>query len=618
MNYINAIEWKPEEIVLEQRALQVVTTDENILVAAGPGAGKTELLAQKASYLLETNTCSYPRRILAISFKREAKSNLEERVEKRCGKELSKRFDSMTFDGFAKRLVDQFRTAIPKEYRPTSNYNIGNQELLQSVFLRHYPGARNYKKNKSINLMYKSLEHRTNLLEIDNQLEKFWMDLLHENGTGESELTFSMISILAKYLIESNPLILKILNATYSHVFLDEFQDTTSIQYELTKECFGRSQVALTAVGDNKQRIMVWAGAKVDIFDTYKREFNAQEMELLMNYRSSPKLIQLQTLLYPLLKMEIDEIRPSNKWEQEEGEANLHYFEDCERESTVIANEIHQLISKGKDHRDIVILIKHSLPRYTGKIQEKLYENGIRARDEGVYQELLVEEIVMFVLSSFYISQNRDADSWLFLTNFVFTINDSFDEDDINEDLYSLINDISLTCQGKLANLTVANSSEDLFDLIKSLIAKVGYDKIVATYEQYNQEEYFWNMLSETAKLIWEEYLRCEDWINALEGFEGENTIPMMTIHKSKGLEYDVVFFVGVEDGAFFSYDRQSHEDNCAFFVALSRAKKRVDFTFSFKRESARYNPNQRYNEINVLHELLKESDIVTVIEHDS
>src|SRR5690625_3258241 len=139
MNHIKPIEWKPEGIVLEDRALQVVTANKNLLVAAGPGAGKTELLAQKASFLLQTNTCSDPRKILAISFKTDAKSNLAERVEKRCGKELSQRFDSMTFDGFAKRLVDQFRTAIPEKYRPSSNYGIGNQNLLQSIYVRYYP-----------------------------------------------------------------------------------------------------------------------------------------------------------------------------------------------------------------------------------------------------------------------------------------------------------------------------------------------------------------------------------------------------------------------------------------------------------------------------------------------
>ena len=71
-------------------------------------------------------------------------------------------------------------------------------------------------------------------------------------------------------------------------------------------------------------------------------------------------------------------------------------------------------------------------------------------------------------------------------------------------------------------------------------------------------------------------YDRCNDWKRALELLVGKDTIPLMTIHKSKGLEFDTIIFVGLEDGAFWSYNR---EDLCAFFVALSRAKDRALFT---------------------------------------
>jgi superfamily I DNA/RNA helicase len=64
----------------------------------------------------------------------------------------------------------------------------------------------------------------------------------------------------------------------------------------------------------------------------------------------------------------------------------------------------------------------------------------------------------------------------------------------------------------------------------------------------------------------------------------GIGVVPVMTIHKSKGLEYHSVIFIGLEDGAFWSYETQPDEDKCAFFVALSRAKERVIFTFSKER----------------------------------
>src|SRR5690606_6275025 len=117
--------WIPADgMQLEANAISIASTSGNHLVVAGPGAGKTELLAQKASYLLQTNTCSFPHRILAISFKRDAAFNLKERVRLRCGEELSRRFDSLTFDSFAKHIFDRFRQALPNKYKLTGDYDV--------------------------------------------------------------------------------------------------------------------------------------------------------------------------------------------------------------------------------------------------------------------------------------------------------------------------------------------------------------------------------------------------------------------------------------------------------------------------------------------------------------
>lgn len=95
----------------------MVRSRKNRSIIAGPGTGKTELLAQRAAFLLQTDTAPSPRRILAISFKRDAASNLAARVRQRCHHSHAKRFDSMTFDAFAK-LVDRFGQALPDRWRP--------------------------------------------------------------------------------------------------------------------------------------------------------------------------------------------------------------------------------------------------------------------------------------------------------------------------------------------------------------------------------------------------------------------------------------------------------------------------------------------------------------------
>src|SRR6266850_1534519 len=122
---IEPSKWVPEGIrSLELAAGRAVKSLTNTIVVAGPGAGKTELLAQRACYLLKTGLCPYPRRILAISFKRDAAKNLRDRVKLRCGEDLGRRFDSLTFDAFSKGLLDRFRHALPVIYRPTENYEL--------------------------------------------------------------------------------------------------------------------------------------------------------------------------------------------------------------------------------------------------------------------------------------------------------------------------------------------------------------------------------------------------------------------------------------------------------------------------------------------------------------
>src|SRR6266540_5810085 len=118
-------EWQPVGVEsLEDNAEEVVRSTENRSVIAGPGAGKTELLAQRGAYLLQTGGSPRPQRILAIAFKRDAATNLAARVRMRCHPEHAARLDSMTFDAFAKGLVDRFGQALPEPWRPAADYKI--------------------------------------------------------------------------------------------------------------------------------------------------------------------------------------------------------------------------------------------------------------------------------------------------------------------------------------------------------------------------------------------------------------------------------------------------------------------------------------------------------------
>jgi DNA helicase II / ATP-dependent DNA helicase PcrA len=210
--------WKPaDDMVLEPNALVIATHSENNLVVAGPGAGKTELLAQKASYLLQTNTCSFPFKILAISFKRDASYNLKERVRLRCGDELSRRFDSLTFDSFAKQLLDRFKQALPKEYKISSEYDVvlSDQAILEYYRAEDVDYFNTTNRDFILSLHSMQMPH-TNNNTGENIRKEVWTRML---AASPSKLSFKMIMRLAEYIINTNPKIKQYLQQTYQYIF---------------------------------------------------------------------------------------------------------------------------------------------------------------------------------------------------------------------------------------------------------------------------------------------------------------------------------------------------------------------------------------------------------------
>jgi superfamily I DNA/RNA helicase len=309
--YVRPDEWKPTGIEkLEPNALEVVQSANNRSVIAGPGSGKTELLAQRASYLLQCGVCVVPRRILAISYKRDAAFNIHRRVSTRCHPEQAHRFDSQTFDAFAKGLLDRFGQALPQFWRPTPDYDIAPardpvvREFLDSLSPPASVGSdadimtigvKNFEKRWVVSAPVRPEGFVAPTSAGAWAGQQFWKSWLR--GEAKSYLTFAMIGRLAELLVRTNPMVRQALRLTYSHLFMDEFQDTTQVQYDLVKTIFVGSNAVVTAVGDNKQQIMRWAMAMDDPFATYEADFKADRTPLKHNYRSSPDLVRIQDIL---------------------------------------------------------------------------------------------------------------------------------------------------------------------------------------------------------------------------------------------------------------------------------------------------------------------------------
>lgn len=317
--------WRPADgLKLEPNGLRAVTeATRSLALTAGPGAGKTEMLAQCADFLLRTGACRYPQRILAISFKVDASRNLKERVRKCCGPALASRFDSHTFHALAKRLIDRFRPVLIGKDALDADYTIGKPRVTRR------------------------------------------------------QIEFDDLVPLAIEILKTSEVARNAVRQTYSHVFLDEFQDCTGQQYQLIRIAFHGSAVQLTAVGDTKQRIMGWAGALEGVFKTFADEFAARPLNLYQNFRSLPRLRRMQNAMVKV--MDPGAAVPDGEIAGKGGLVQVKHFEDSEAEAAAIA----ALIARAVDNdslplSEIAVLVSKQVELYAQPLMLLLAQQGIR------------------------------------------------------------------------------------------------------------------------------------------------------------------------------------------------------------------------------------------------
>ena len=603
---VKSDDWLPKgDIILENAALEAVKNVNNCLVIAGPGAGKTELLAQKLDYLFSTNECISPKKILALSFKTDAAANMKNRVKKRYGDEYASRFTSLTYSAFEKMILDQYINALPEEIRPDRDYLVDDWDVIKATLIKNGINV----NGRRMSDIRKSVE-KTVLNDEANL--KFKKDLLKGTRNNKAVLLYKQITKLATYIIYTNKYIRKALQMTYEFVFLDEFQDTTYDQYNLLKTCFLGSTCKLTAVGDNKQAIMRWAGANPDIFQDYKLDFKANEYQLLMNHRSVPKLIEFQKEVHQILNSNHSSIQSNYYPEFQEGEITLFEFENESLESKLIANDIESKIQGGIRPSEICILAKQKVDDYSSKLIITLSSKGIKARIENEYQELLKDPTCNLLLDLISCSQGkRDPLIWENISNFYGNINgiDELTDELILAKSYKEIDNIVSDITYLISN--VIPNEESMLKLIDCIIEKIDEKRIISNFSTYNRKSDLDIIVKNFSKLLYKEYSQTQgEWLDTVSSFKGENSIPIMTIHKSKGLEYEAVYFLGLEDSAFWSFNDQPEEDKSAFFVALSRAKSHLIFTYC----KLRNNSPQNNRNINEIYSLLTQSNLVDVI----
>jgi superfamily I DNA/RNA helicase len=623
--HVKPDEWQPTGVEeLEPNALAVVRSTNNRSVIAGPGSGKTELLAQRASYLLQCGVSPAPQRILAISYKRDAAYNLAQRVSARCHPEQAHRFDSLTFDAFAKSLVDRFGQALPEAWRPTPDYEIAQardpivREFLQS--LRPPTSVGTYADIMAIGI--KSFEKRFVVaLPLSEQPlikpspgawagREFWHSWLH--GGQRSFLTFAMIGRLAELLVRTNPTVRQALRLTSSHLFMDEFQDTTQVQYDLVRAIFLGSKAVVTAVGDNKQQIMRFAMAMDDPFTPYETDFQAERTPLKNNYRSSPDLVRIQDILSRALDAKTVTPVSKSKGTIVGDSCEVWDFKTATAEAQCLAEFVSsEMMAYKLKPRDFSILVRVRAADHLKVLEPAFAKYGLQLRNEAAavgevaLQELLSEaasDILVMLLR--LVTAERAGRHWTDCLEAVcfmrgLALDDEVGRAKIAKALDALAQDFAAVYPAPVTNRAQAET------VVKKLLDFIGRQSLLMASPTYRHGNWMAKVIEAATQHLEGSCKGAKDWNHALDMYEGVNAIPLMTIHKSKGLEYHTVIFVGLDDNAWFAFQTQTREETCGFFVAFTRAKQRVLFSYCSSR-------GQR-NAVAPLYTLLKNAGVQTI-----
>jgi superfamily I DNA/RNA helicase len=601
-------DWRPSGIDdLEPDAWRALRQGGSTCVVAGPGAGKTEFLAQRAAYLLGTGLCPAPYRVLAISFKGDAADNLAARVRKRCPPELANRFTSLTFDAFTKSLVDRFLSAMPADWRPTRPYDIAFPVYRQVAgFLDlsrlNAPAqsqaeiaglsAGNF-ESRYVGAYRLPIERPAPQSGTEFTIHRWWAGQL--GAQPRSALSFVSLNRLAELLLRASPDIRRALQLTYPFVFVDEFQDTTYAQYDFLLSAFSGAEIAVTTVGDDKQRIMTWAGARIDAFERFAADFVAVRIPLLFNFRSSPDLVRIQHIVARALDPNAAPTVAQAAREVDGDVAQVWNSPTKAREAEHLARWLaNDMATRGRAPRDYAILVKQKSDDFEADLAEPLGREGLRLRNEShalgrtTLQDLLSDQFARIAIAVLRLGASRRApDAWQLCSAALLEIRAIAPGDDVAEARTETnLTEFLTTLRADMASVSPSPADAAIF--AARILAFLDLAALARTYLEYSSNDLLTIMVDAFQQHLAASANGAATWTICLDAFEGLGQIPLMTVHKSKGLEYDTIVFVGLDDQAWWAHTPGNPEGLAIFFVALSRAKQRAIFAFCQERGQRR------------------------------
>ncbi len=398
-------------------------------------------------------------------------------------------------------------------------------------------------------------------------------------------LTFGMIATLVMTLLKHNPQIRAALQRTYSHVFLDEFQDTTSLQYGLLKEAFLGSEAIITAVGDSKQKIMTFAGARSGIFRDFEQDFQATPIALTSNFRSNTRIVAIVNAMARSLEPDavmVNTARP-NAPLPDPTDGVLEYPSDQAEAADLAHNVAGNIRDHGKTPADFMLLVRQSANEVEQVLAPAFAAQGLMLRNEARYvgaiqvQELMTEPLADLVIGILQMGVgDREHAPFHRVRSMIGAVFGDADDRPASEARVER----AIRDSVKPARLAAAQppTQQVVAPLVDAILAVFGDTALQRLSEDYAKASRLVEIRTSITSFLQECAVGATSWREVIQRFLGSDQVRLMTIHKSKGLEADTVIFLHLQDDGFNS-NADMGEEALAFFVAASRARERFFIT---------------------------------------
>lgn len=585
----------------------LLATEGPLLILAGAGSGKTKVVTSKIAYLIEKlNVPSW--KILAITFTNKAAKEMKDRVQKLIDRDIS----SMWIGTFHSICVRILRRNIER-IGYNGNFTIYDRDdqitVVKEAIAELSIDRDIYKPRAIINDISNIKSEGISPIEyIEANKDNFFKenlgkiyDLYEKKLRKNNALDFDDLLIKTVDILKSEEDVRDFYRDKFEYIFVDEYQDTNKIQYELIKLIAG-TKPNLTVVGDNDQSIYKWRGADINNILNFHKDFpGAKIVKLEQNYRSSQKILDVanQVIGYNTSRIE------KNLWTSRDEGKDVVYreFPHSNEEEYGVVNKIIALNYKGEEFKDMAILYRTNAQ--SRGFEEALVRERIPYKIVGglkFYDRMEVKDVLA------YLRILNNTDDNVSLARIInrpkrgigdTSLSDLLDYADANRlSLYDVITnidnfeDLNLRARKNIKEFgsilkILKDRAENLSigKLFEEVLYESGYvndlknqNTIEAKTRLENIEELHSNIMEydrEGVELA--EYLNTLSLLSDVDKTSEDTGVNLMTLHAAKGLEFGTVFLVGLEEGLFptsraLESEEEVEEERRLCYVGVTRA----------------------------------------------